>query len=397
MDTIEGIISFTHEKFLEIWQEIIVLIEPNSNFNRQKILKKIKDYTKTNNLPKQVDFYLKSNFLKKLGARKSNYYDAIIIGAGPAGTYCALEAKKKKLSYLIVEKSEILSELSQYPDSMILISESLDFVVFDNENNFNKDINIKELLSYFNNLYNTEELNITTGRKIKKIESYLTGFKLITDENLEFYTLNIIFSAGKSENRKLNVKGEYLNKVYYSYPKIMKKLNDFEHKKICIVGGGISAISLADKLCLRGINVKILIRASSLDRNVEHTIPLRFNKINKFISNGLLEFEFNSIVKEITENEIIYENSITKKIYIVDNEFVFVMIGKVSNYSLLTDLRIDFNNSCNLPILDPKTLETSKSGIFIAGSATGERFFRLFKTHANKIMNEIQKRITETV
>ena len=49
-------------------------------------------------------------------------YDIIIIGGGPIGLNCALEAKKAGLSYLIIEKGTIVNSLYHYPLYMTFFS-----------------------------------------------------------------------------------------------------------------------------------------------------------------------------------------------------------------------------------------------------------------------------------
>ena len=50
--------------------------------------------------------------------------DVIIIGAGPIGLSCALEAKKKGLNYLIIEKGSLVNSLYNYPVNMTFFSTS---------------------------------------------------------------------------------------------------------------------------------------------------------------------------------------------------------------------------------------------------------------------------------
>ena len=51
-----------------------------------------------------------------------NVYDIIIIGGGPIGLNCALEAEKAGLSYLIIEKGTIVNSLYNYPLYMTFFS-----------------------------------------------------------------------------------------------------------------------------------------------------------------------------------------------------------------------------------------------------------------------------------
>src|SRR5215213_2309976 len=53
-----------------------------------------------------------------------NHYALIIIGGGPIGIACALEAKKHNIDYLILEKGTIVNSLFNYPVNMTFFSTS---------------------------------------------------------------------------------------------------------------------------------------------------------------------------------------------------------------------------------------------------------------------------------
>src|SRR5215210_5747691 len=54
----------------------------------------------------------------------SGIIDIIIIGGGPIGLACGLEAKKAGLKYLILEKGALLNSLYNYPVNMTFFSTS---------------------------------------------------------------------------------------------------------------------------------------------------------------------------------------------------------------------------------------------------------------------------------
>src|SRR6478735_10863001 len=51
-------------------------------------------------------------------------FDLIIVGGGPIGLACALEAKEKGLNYVILEKGALVNSLYNYPSNMTFFSTS---------------------------------------------------------------------------------------------------------------------------------------------------------------------------------------------------------------------------------------------------------------------------------
>jgi thioredoxin reductase (NADPH) len=51
-------------------------------------------------------------------------YDIIIVGGGPIGIACALEARKAGMSYLVLEKGCLVNSLYNYPANMTFFSTS---------------------------------------------------------------------------------------------------------------------------------------------------------------------------------------------------------------------------------------------------------------------------------
>ncbi len=50
--------------------------------------------------------------------------DVLIVGGGPIGLVCGLEAKRAGLSYLILEKGVLVNSLYHYPSNMTFFSTS---------------------------------------------------------------------------------------------------------------------------------------------------------------------------------------------------------------------------------------------------------------------------------
>ena len=53
---------------------------------------------------------------------RTETYDIVIIGAGPAGLSCAIEAQRAGMKYLVLDKGGIVSSIQQYQRNMFFFS-----------------------------------------------------------------------------------------------------------------------------------------------------------------------------------------------------------------------------------------------------------------------------------
>jgi thioredoxin reductase (NADPH) len=88
--------------------------------------------------------------------------DILIIGGGPIGLNCALEAQKNNLTYLIIEKGTIVNSLYNYPLYMRFFSTA-------------EKLEIDKFLSYqpLQNLEDRKPWNIIRNCKTTKSEHQL--------------------------------------------------------------------------------------------------------------------------------------------------------------------------------------------------------------------------------
>lgn len=98
-------------------------------------------------------------------------FDIIIIGGGPIGIACGLEAKRVGLSYLIIEKGPIVNSLFNYPINMQFFSSSekleIDEIPF-----ISKEAKPKrnEALEYYRRIVTSNKLAIQLFEKVEKVE-----------------------------------------------------------------------------------------------------------------------------------------------------------------------------------------------------------------------------------
>ena len=131
--------------------------------------------------------------LKKLTEHK---LDIIIIGGGPIGLACALEAKKANLSYLILEKGALVNSLFNYPVNMTFFStsERLEIGGIPFVSNNPKPTR-SEALEYYRRVALSNKINIHLFEKVESVKKENDQFKILTTKS-EYSAANIIIATG---------------------------------------------------------------------------------------------------------------------------------------------------------------------------------------------------------
>jgi len=105
---------------------------------------------------------------------EQNHHTIIIIGGGPIGLACALEAKKAGLDYLILEKGTLVNSLYNYPVNMTFFStsERLEIGGIPFVSNNPKPTR-PEALEYYRRVALSNQVNIHLFEKVSQISSRL--------------------------------------------------------------------------------------------------------------------------------------------------------------------------------------------------------------------------------
>lgn len=317
-------------------------------------------------------------------------HDVIIIGAGPIGLTCGIEAVKRNKSHLIIEKGCLVNSLFHYPTNMTFFStsERLEIGNVPFVSHGDKPTR-RESLEYYRRVKDAWNLNVNTYEKVNKIESVNRIFKVVTDKKI-YEAKNVIISIGFYDHPNLlNVPGEELSKVGHYFT----EAHPLSYHKVAVIGGGNSAVDVALESFRRGAEVTMIIREDKLKDGVKYWVK---PDIENRIKEGSIASYFNSEVTEIRENDIVIQTpdgSIT-----IENDFVLAMTGYHPDYSFLKNAGIKISeDDCKTPAFDVETFETNVKGIFLAGVVcggmeTGKWFIENSRDHAEKIFNSIEQR-----
>lgn len=322
------------------------------------------------------------------------HFPIIIIGGGPIGLACAIEAQKAHIGYLILEKGCLVNSLYNYPVNMTFFSTSerleiggVPFV----SNNAKPTRN--EALEYYRRVTDSFKLNIhlfEPVREVIKDASSATPLYTITTNKGTYTANHIIIATGFYDiPYLLNVPGEELPKVTHYY----KDPHFYAFQKVAVVGANNSAVDAALETWRKGATVTMIIRGGEIGQRVKYWVR---PDIENRIKEGAIKAYFHSTVKEISEKEIVINTPEGE--VIVENDHVIAMTGYQPNLDFLRKLNIRLSDDEVMkPWIDEDTCETNVEHIYLAGVICGGmNTHRLFiensREHAVKILQTIIKR-----
>ena len=316
--------------------------------------------------------------------------DLIIIGAGPIGLSCGIEAKKNNLEYLIIDKGMLVNSIFNYPTNTTFFSTSDKLEIGDIPFiSHNVKPTRTEALEYYRRVSNSWELNLSLYNEVLKIKNENDYFS-ITTQNGKFKSRNIVICTGFYDiPYLLNIPGENLDKVLHYY----NESHPYYQMDIAIVGAGNSAVDVALDTYRKGAkSVTMVIRENEVGENIKYWVkPDIMNRIN----NKEIQAYFNSEITEIKEKSITVKTP--EKNLELKNDFVLAMTGYQPNYNLLENLNVEIlDDEFKTPSCNEKTMKTNIEGVFLAGVICGglktnKWFIENSRDHAEKIISEILK------
>ncbi|KYG79477.1 hypothetical protein AWW67_14005 [Roseivirga seohaensis] len=317
-----------------------------------------------------------------------NHFDLVIIGGGPIGLNCAIEATKANLNYVVLEKGTLVNSIYQFPTNMTFFSTSnlLEIGGVPFISHTDKPTR-REALEYFRRVQESWKLNIKPYTKVDRMTPENEVYHIETSKGI--YTANyVIVATGFYDTpRLLNIPGESLPKVKHFYD----DPHPYVDQKLVVIGSANSACDVALETYYKGAEVTMVIRESEIYPKVKYWI--RPNIINR-IKEGAIKAYFNSTVTEITENEV-HINTPDGPLTI-ENDFVLAMTGYKPNYALFEALGIDVSeDELKVPVHNADTLETNLPNVYVAGvinsgMQTSTLFIENTRVHSEMIIKAIQ-------
>lgn len=321
--------------------------------------------------------------------------DLLVIGAGPTGLACAIEAQRAGFSALLVDKGCLCNSLFHYPSNMVFFTTPELLEIGDMPfSSPNQKPNRNEALEYYRKVAEHYRLDVRQYENVERVTGAEGNFTVYTTDRfgrtLEHRARKLAVATGYYDlPNYLGIPGEDLCKVrhYYDEP------HPFYGLDVLVIGGKNSAAIAALDLWRHGARVTLVHRGPQMHRHVKYWI---LPDINNRIKNGEIKAYFDSTVTNISEDDVTLATP--EGLVTLRNQFVFALTGYHPDFDFIEQLGVKLdegNDRC--PVCDPKTLESNVPGIYlagviVAGERTNEIFIENGRFHGQAIAEALRAR-----
>src|SRR5256885_10683332 len=238
------------------------------------------------NLGRTVVEHILASGLTAGALRGDNHVDVAIVGSGPGGLSTALTCIQRGLSYIVLEKEQLLaSTIARYPKGKLVMAEPYDvqnlsfLPVFDSGK--------EQLLPIWSELIERVGVKINQGESVETVQRAGDGHFDIRSTVASYRAQRVVLSIGtRGKPRTLQVQGENLPKVF----SLLEDPDDWRGKSVLVIGGGDSACEAALALADAGAKVMISYRGKGFNR----AAPKNKQAIERYASEGRIKAKLGS-------------------------------------------------------------------------------------------------------
>ena len=327
-------------------------------------------------------------------------FDVVIVGAGPTGLACAIDAKRAGLSVTNIDKGCLVNSLFNYPSNMTFFTtpELLEIgdIPFSSPN---QKPTRQEALEYYRKCAEHYELDVRQYEPVLKVSGRDNQFAVLTTNlhghKREYRARKLILATGYYDRpNHMNVPGEDLPKVMHYY----REPHPFFGLNVLVIGGKNSAAIAALEFWRHGALVTLVHRGTAISNSVKYWIK---PDIENRIKAGQVKAYFDTRVREITLEHVVLDTPHGE--VTLPNDYVFALTGYHPDFEFLRGLGIELSEADKRPVVDPQTLESNVPGIYlagviVAGMRTSEIFIENGRFHGQLIAADLKRKLkTEPV
>jgi len=333
--------------------------------------------------------------LTKAVSRSEFRAEVLVIGAGPTGLACAIEAQKIGLKVIVLDKGCLVNSLFHYPPGMTFFTtpELLEIGDIPFSTALQKPTR-EEALEYYRKVAEHYKVDVRQYEWVKTVMGRDDDFHITATDRAgrphDYRVRKVIVSTGYYDlANQLGIPGEDLPKVshYYGEP------HPYYDTEVLVIGGKNSAAIAALDLWRHGARVTLVYRGAQLHHHVKYWIK---PDLENRIKNGDIEAYFNSTVQEIGVDHVVVNTP--RGPLRVKNDFVLALIGYHPDYDFLRSMGIELSSEQCRPVCDPVSLESNVAGIYVAGvivagSRTNEIFIENGRFHGKQIAEDLKHKL----
>jgi len=321
--------------------------------------------------------------------------DVLVAGAGPVGLACAIEAKREGLKAVVIDKGTLVNSIVGYPARMEFFStpELIEIGGHPFPVQGYKPTR-EEALEYYRGVAAHEELDVRLFEAVLEVRGERDDFTVRTSRGTHRARAVVVATGFFDVPNLLGVPGEALDKVTHYY----REPYQYVRQRVAVIGARNSAAKIALDLYRHGAEVTLVVRGGALSDKIKYWIK---PDLENRIAEGSIRASFNTVVEEIRPASIVLRTP--EGIQELPNDWVVAATGYRPDYSFLESLAIRIEeDDCRTPVLDETTFETSRPGLYLAGTVCGglctsRWFIENGRHHARQIARHISRGASERI
>ena len=321
--------------------------------------------------------------------------DVVVIGAGPVGLACAIEAKRAGLSGLVLEKGALANSIVGYPARMEFFStpELIEIGGYPFPVPQYKPTR-EDGLEYYRAVAHREHLDVRLYETVHDVRGSRGEFTVVTSRGQHQARYVIAATGFFDRPNRLRVPGEDLPKVTHYY----REPFAYVRQQVAVIGARNSAAKAALDCYRHGADVTLVVRAPALSEKIKYWLrPDLENRIKE----GSIRAFFSTSIEQIRPAAIVLRTP--EGIRELPNDWVLAMTGYHPDFEFLERIGLTFaDDRYRTPVFDETTFETTRPGVYIAGTVCGgyqtsRWFIENGRFHAQQIVKHVAGREPERI
>jgi thioredoxin reductase (NADPH) len=328
-------------------------------------------------------------------ARPDSVNDVLIVGGGPTGMACAIEAQKAGFKAIIIDKGCLVNSIYHYPTNMVFFTtpELLEIGDVPFTTSLAKPTRL-EALEYYRRVAEHYQLQLRQYQWVKTISGTDGDFHVTAtdrhDAIHDYQARKIVMATGYYDlANQLGILGEDQEKVMHYY----REPHPYFDADVLVIGGKNSAAEAALDLWRHGARVTLVHRGAQMHNHVKYWVR---PDIENRIKAGEIPAHFNSTVQEIGDTWVAVRTPGGP--LRLKNDFVFALTGYHPDYDFLRSVGIELSSEQMRPVCGPENLESNVPGVYVAGvivagSKTNEIFIENGRFHGKLIAAHLSEKL----